>query len=418
MKVFPSRKVLKPFIVACALLATSFLVYAAPYTPSSFFRSNKATTITVAEHSVGKNVINNSGKDYFIPTGSLTEWNSFISAALSSSGLPGISLSGLSWYASGFGGACSSTCSGYTQTQTVWCAGTDGAVVGNEYCLPGDKPSTTNTCAAVPSVCPVNGVCGSSANTCSSGTTSGYSAGSCGGSQTWSCVGLNGGNTASCSTPNAACPVNCVGSWSDTGTCSLTCGGGVKQQTYTITTPAANGGTACEAVSGATRWGSTSCNINSCPLVFGHHTEAECTSSGGTVVSDGSGNKFCKFTASSCSALGKPSGSIYTWGQYQSWTTTTVGSRSYINETGSTNCNATVVNLGNFCNTSTATCSTPAGHNWSNTPIESATCSGVEKTVGWRYKWDYDLSCPQNYEICTGATSVTATATVTEVGCY
>ena len=62
----------------------------------------------------------------------------------------------------------------------------------------------------------------------------------------------------------AALPVNCVGSWSDTSTCSVSCGGGVKQQVYTITTPAANGGTQCPYSNGATQWGSTSCNTQPC----------------------------------------------------------------------------------------------------------------------------------------------------------
>lgn len=230
-----SSKTFKPLIVVFVLLATSALVYAATYIPSiSGFKSSTGTTITVAEHSVGKNVRNTSDKNYFIPTGSLDEWNSFISAALSPSGLPGISLSGLSWSTSGFG-SCSSTCSGYTQTQTVWCAGTDGATTADSYCIPGDKPLTTNTCAAVLSVCPVAGVCGGPSNTCSSGTASGYSAGSCGGSQTWSCVGLNEGATVNCSIANAVCVTY---SWQPDGTygtCSngsYDCGPGTKPTSY------------------------------------------------------------------------------------------------------------------------------------------------------------------------------------------
>ena len=44
------------------------------------------------------------------------------------------------------------------------------------------------------------------------------------------------------------CPVNCVGSWVG---CNVTCGTGID--TYTITTPAANGGTACSTAAGATK---------------------------------------------------------------------------------------------------------------------------------------------------------------------
>jgi len=59
-------------------------------------------------------------------------------------------------------------------------------------------------------------------------------------------------------------PVNCVGSWSDNSTCSVSCGGGVKQQTYTITTNAAYGGSACPSANGATQWGGTGCNQFCC----------------------------------------------------------------------------------------------------------------------------------------------------------
>lgn len=48
-------------------------------------------------------------------------------------------------------------------------------------------------------------------------------------------------------------------------------------------------------------------------LVNGIHTESECTDNGGSVVSDGSGNDFCRFSLSSC-----PSG----WSQYEDWSTT------------------------------------------------------------------------------------------------
>ncbi len=55
--------------------------------------------------------------------------------------------------------------------------------------------------------CSVDGSCWGGANTCSVGSTSGYSAGSCDWSQTWSCLGANGWSTASCSIANAPCCV-------------------------------------------------------------------------------------------------------------------------------------------------------------------------------------------------------------------
>ena len=56
-----------------------------------------------------------------------------------------------------------------------------------------------------------------------------------------------------CIIPN---PVNCIGGWSN---CSETCGGG--SQTFSILTPAQNGGVACEASHGTTR----ACNQMACP---------------------------------------------------------------------------------------------------------------------------------------------------------
>jgi hypothetical protein len=58
--------------------------------------------------------------------------------------------------------------------------------------------------------------------------------------------------------------INCVGSFVNTGVCNKTCGGGVMQQVYTITTPAQNGGIPCPYSSGQVQWGSTSCNIQAC----------------------------------------------------------------------------------------------------------------------------------------------------------
>ena len=50
-----------------------------------------------------------------------------------------------------------------------------------------------------------------------------------------------------------ACPVDCVGEWKTTGTCSKTCGGGQVTQTYSITQFASNGGESCAFADGATQ---------------------------------------------------------------------------------------------------------------------------------------------------------------------
>lgn len=57
--------------------------------------------------------------------------------------------------------------------------------------------------------------------------------------------------------------VDCVGSWSEYGSCSATCGGGVQSRTYTIITNAENGGSQCPHVNGATQ--TRTCNNDACP---------------------------------------------------------------------------------------------------------------------------------------------------------
>jgi len=75
----------------------------------------------------------------------------------------------------------------------------------------GQYSGSPASCSANKAPDPVNGVCGSSAGSCSSGTKANdNNASACGTTRTWQCRGSNGGNTASCSKPNAACapPVN------------------------------------------------------------------------------------------------------------------------------------------------------------------------------------------------------------------
>ncbi|MES2749077.1 MAG: hypothetical protein V4606_01665 [Patescibacteria group bacterium] len=89
-------------------------------------------------------------------------------------------------------------------------------------------------------------------------------------------------------------------------------------------------------------------------LVNNQHSESQCTSLSGTVLTDGSGNKYCRFTRNSC-----PAG----WAPHQNWaaygvTTSTCGSGS---------------------------CTSPA-RAWSNTagaPSQFTSCRGINGSDGW-----------------------------------
>lgn len=74
--------------------------------------------------------------------------------------------------------------------------------------------------------------------------------------------GINSNGSPNC----VPAPVNCVGYWSDTNTCSAPCGPGTKQQVYAITTPNAYGWLACSNNSWDTQWGTTSCNMGACAI--------------------------------------------------------------------------------------------------------------------------------------------------------
>lgn len=82
---------------------------------------------------------------------------------------------------------------------------------------------STANCSKANAACPtpVNGSCGSSGG-CSSGTASSDNgATSCGTTRTWTCNGSNGGSSASCSQANAACAVPVNGACGSTkGTCT------------------------------------------------------------------------------------------------------------------------------------------------------------------------------------------------------
>jgi len=117
------------------------------------------------------------------------------------------------------------------------------------------------------------------------------------------------------------------------------------------------------------------------PLVNGEHTQAQCTSAGGSVVNEG-GVYFCRFNSSTCPAP---------WTQYLNWSTT---SAAYC-----------------YCSPfSGYTCpsNSPTGsHSWSNTARESGTLTATWYGGSTPYCGGSGYSC-----------NCSATATVTQIGCF
>lgn len=131
----------------------------------------------------------------------------------------------------------------------------------------------------------------------------------------------------------------------------------------------------------ASSWNQVTCGMtlsgDGTALLYGSaHTAKACTDAGGTVVSDGSGNNFCRFNATSCG----------TWTQYQNWSST----------------------VGNYwCqgSTSWAACGCLVGyHDWSN--------NNAIESCQWLYSdW-------RQNNACTSDQTGTCSATRTQIGCY
>lgn len=125
-------------------------------------------------------------------------------------------------------------------------------------------------------------------------------------------------------------------------------------------------------------------------LVNSQHTTQACSDNGGEIVSDGSGNNFCRFDLSSC-----PAG----WIHYQDWRTQESNTQS-----------------GTLAFTSTLSCpgctyyhgyATAHGAAWSNTPHHRC-CEGYPLLPCTDYSAD---------EQC-GDGSVNHYSIVTQIGCY
>lgn len=76
------------------------------------------------------------------------------------------------------------------------------------------------------------------------------------------CPCTNGATELNAACNTHPCAVNCVGAWSAYDVCNATCGGGNQTSTYIVATPSAYGGTTCEAAHGATD--TQACNTDPC----------------------------------------------------------------------------------------------------------------------------------------------------------
>jgi len=144
--------------------------------------------------------------------------------------------------------ACDETCGGGSQTFVV----TTPASNGGQACEFADQ--VTRECNTDP--CPVDcaghfegcsAQCGAGTQTYVIDTPAQFGGAAC---------AYEDGDQIPCN--NGPCPVDCVGDW---GLCEGNCGE-VGIQTFAVTTPAANGGVACEFEDGETK----DCEMPTCPL--------------------------------------------------------------------------------------------------------------------------------------------------------
>ena len=155
-------------------------------------------------------------------------------------------------------GSCTSTCGGGVKTR-------DRTVTVNAAYSGAACPALADSSSCSTDACPVDcqvtqwSAWGDCSKTCGSGVktrdrtvtvNAAYSGAAC--------PAL--ADSSSCSTD--ACPVDCqVTQWSAFGSCSTTCGSGVKTRTRAVTVNAAYSGAACPALAD-----SSSCSTDACPV--------------------------------------------------------------------------------------------------------------------------------------------------------
>ncbi|MCB2050564.1 MAG: hypothetical protein KDE63_03955 [Novosphingobium sp.] len=162
----------------------------------------------------------------------------------------------------GICGAATSIESSTAPTDDLCALGNDSPVIDDvvewSWTCAGLNGGATVSCTAPKPACgPLDGECGSNGGTCTAGTISNDNgASACGTTRTWKCLGENGGSTANCSKANAAC--------APTGTCKTYSGSHITQ-------PASNTATGCtdgaysdlSDTSSAFRWrcGTVTCTV-------------------------------------------------------------------------------------------------------------------------------------------------------------
>ena len=194
--------------------------------------------------------------------------------------------------AAGTSGACGSsinTCASGTlqdvaDTSTTYLWNCNGTYGGSSLSCALARPA------------PVNGACGSTNNDCTAGTLADVADSST--QYLWNCNGLNGGSSANCS---ANIPVTYTYAWQQSGfgSCSATCGGGA--QTQTVTCMRSDGAAASDSLCSGTKPAtSQACNTQAC----GSQCTWVATTSAGYAPPCGVGSYSTAYSGGACDTYG------------------------------------------------------------------------------------------------------------------